>query len=161
MLNKLAPHSRVWVFQANRFLSKDDEHKINSELSKFIPQWASHGNEIYGDFSIEKSLFILVGADEKKSPTSGCSIDSLTRVIKKLGEDLKINFFDRLTLSYVDSENKIQLLSMPEFKALMKKDQIKISTMVFNNLIETKEDLDTRWYTQVKNSWHKNLIDIL
>jgi len=161
MFNKLAPHSRVWVFQANRFLSKDEEQKINSELSKFIPQWASHGNEIYGDFSIEKSLFIIVGADEKKSPTSGCSIDALTRVIKKLGEELKIDFFDRLTLSYVDSENKIQLLSMPEFKALMKKDQIRMSTMVFNNLIETKADLDTRWHTQLKNSWHKNLIDIL
>lgn len=161
MLNKLAPHSRVWVFQANRFLTENEVEKINSELGNFIPQWASHGNEIYGDFTVEKSLFIIVGADEKKSPTSGCSIDSLTRVIKKLGDELNVNFLDRLMLSYEDSENNIKLLSMPEFKALMKKDQIKISTKVFNNLIETKADLDTRWYTSLNNSWHKNLIDIL
>ena len=161
MLNKLAPHSRVWVFQANRFLSKDEEEKINSIMGKFIPQWASHGNELYGDFCVDKSLFIIVGADEKKALTSGCSIDELTRVIKKIGEEIKVNFFDRLILSYEDSEKNIKLLSMPEFKALMKKDQIKTSTMVFNNLIETKEDLDTRWHTSLKNSWHKNLIDIL
>lgn len=161
MLNKLAPHSRVWVFQANRFLTENEVEKINSELGNFIPLWASHGNEIYGDFTVEKSLFIIVGADEKKSPTSGCSIDALTRVVKKLGEELNVNFFDRLMLSYEDAENSIKLLSMPEFKALMKKDQIKTSTKVFNNLIETKADLDSRWYTSLNNSWHKNLIDIL
>ena len=161
MLNKLAPHSRVWVFQANRFLTVTEVQKINKELGEFIPKWASHGNEIYGDFCVDRSLFIIVGADEKKSPTSGCSIDALTRVIKKIGEEMNVNFFDRLMLSYVDAENKINLLSLPEFKALMKKDQIKTSTLVFNNLIETKEDLDTRWHTSLKNSWHKNLIDIL
>ena len=161
MLNKLAPHSRVWVFQANRFLSADEEKKINDTMNEFMPQWASHGNELYGDFALAESLFLIVGADEKKSPTSGCSIDGLTRVVKKLGEEMKVNFFDRLMIAYVNSENKIQLLTLFEFKELMKKDKITGSTIVFNNLIETKEDLDTRWRTNVKNSWHKNLIDIL
>ena len=30
-----------------------------------------------------------------------------------------------------------------------------------DDALETKEDLDARWHTSLKNSWHKNLIDIL
>lgn len=161
MLNKLAPHSRVWVFQANRFLKDDELTFVNQKMTEFIPTWASHGNELYGDFLIVDNLFLIVGVDEKKSSTSGCSIDSLNRTIKKIGDEISIDFFDRLRVAYLDSDHKIQLTPLGDFKALMKADQVRQSTVVFNNLIETKADLDTKWKAAVKDSWHKNLIQIL
>ena len=161
MLEKLAPHSRVWIYQATRFLTQDEVQKINTSLQQFIPTWASHGNELYGDFIIVDSLFLIVGADEQKSPTSGCSIDALNRHIKKLGDELNIEFFDRLRVAFYDAQNQIQVLPMHEFKALMKADKVTGSTLVFNNLIETKADLETKWKSSVKNSWHKNLLEIL
>jgi hypothetical protein len=161
MLDKLAPHSRVWVFQANRFLKDDEVKFVQEKMTEFIPTWASHGNELYGDFVLADNLFLIVGVDEKRSPTSGCSIDSLNRIIKKIGDEIKIDFFDRLRVAYLDSDHKIQLTSLGDFKALMKTDQVRQSTSVFNNLIETKADLDTKWKTTVKDSWHKNLIQIL
>lgn len=161
MLDKLAPHSRVWVFQTNRFLTDQEVSAIENTMRNFIPQWASHGNEIYGDFAVAENLFLIVGADEKKSPTSGCSIDSLTRVIKKMGEELKVDFFDRLRVAYVDRENKIQHLPLHEFKNLIKKDEVTIATTVFNNLIENKEELDKKWRSRLDHSWHKNLVAIL
>lgn len=161
MLDKLAPHSRVWVFQANRFLKDDEVKFVQDKMTEFIPTWASHGNELYGDFVLADNLFLIVGVDEKKSPTSGCSIDSLNRIIKKIGDEITIDFFDRLRVAYLDSDHKIQLTTMGDFKALMKADQVRQSTSVFNNLIETKSDLDTKWKTTVKDSWHKNLMQIL
>src|SRR5687768_5291934 len=100
MLNKLPPHSRVWVFQADRFFTADEENIIREAISEFIPKWASHGNEIYGDFAIIESLFLVVGADEQKSPASGCSIDSLNRYLQQIGDRLGINFFNRLLIAY-------------------------------------------------------------
>lgn len=161
MLNNLAPHSRVWVFQANRFLTETDISLIQKNMKEFIPNWAAHGNDLYGDFQVAENLFLIVGVDESKSPTSGCSVDALTRVIKKTGEEISVDFFDRLRVAYLDEQQKIQIVPLNEFKSLLKSDTVRQSTTVFNNLIETKADLETKWKTPVKNSWHKNLIQIL
>lgn len=160
MLN-LAPHSRLWIFQADRFLSDKECARINSELTEFIKGWASHGNELYGDFKIENNLFVMVGADESKSPTSGCSIDALTRKIKDLGAELKIDFFNRLNIAYEDPSTEIKVISMLEFKNLMSSDTITRQTTVYNNLVETVAELDENWRTTVGKSWHKNLLQVL
>lgn len=160
MLN-LAPHSRLWIFQADRFLNAEESAKIKAELKDFMKGWASHGNELYGDFSIQNDLFVMVGADESKSPTSGCSIDALTRKIKELGVNLNLDFFNRLNIAYEEPSTEIKLVSMLEFKNLMSSDTITRQTTVYNNLVETVADLDENWRTTVGQSWHKNLLQVL
>ncbi|MCB9225093.1 MAG: hypothetical protein R2780_01455 [Crocinitomicaceae bacterium] len=160
MLN-LPPYARVWVFQANRFLKPEEVTYVQDHMRDFIGQWASHGNELYGDFAVEYNLFLVVGADESKSPTSGCSIDSLNRKIREIGDVLGIDFFDRLKIAYEDASTKIHIASMGEFKDLMAQDRITGQTTVYNNLVENVGELDEKWRTIVKHSWHKNLLQIL
>lgn len=159
MLN-LAPHSRIWIFQANRFLSTEEVEAIQAELKPFIAEWASHGEELFGDFSVENELFLIIGADEQRSLPSGCSIDTLTHKIQELGDKFSIDFFDRLKIAYEDASTKIHLVTMGEFKQLMSSDDVTGQTTVYNNLIETVADLDEKWRTKVTNSWHTNLLEI-
>ncbi len=160
LLSTLAPHSRVWVFQADRKLTEPEEHHIRHTMALFIPQWAAHGNELYGAFEVEEGYFLVVGVDEAKSPASGCSIDALTHTVKKIGTDLNIDFFNRLALTYVDESGKIQLVSMNEFKQKINANQITPDTIVFNNLVDTKAALLKNWKTQAKQSWHTNLFQL-
>lgn len=160
MLNQLAPHSRIWIYQANRFITTNEQAVINEKINKFIAGWASHGNELYGAHTIAENLFLIVGADEQKSPTSGCSIDSLNRFIQALGEELKINFFDRLIVAYIGANQKIELANLADFKDLIKTNLVNENTVVFNNLITTQSELNTVWKSTVKNSWHNNLLEL-
>lgn len=159
MLN-LAAHSRIWIFQANRFLSSEEVEAIQAELKPFIVEWAAHGEELYGDFSVENELFIIVGVDEQRVPPSGCSIDTLTHKIQELGDKFKIDFFDRLKIAYEDASTQIHIVTMAEFKRLMSSDDVTGQTTVYNNLIETVADLDEKWRTKVTNSWHTNLLQV-
>lgn len=160
MLN-LPAHARVWIFQANRFLEEKEVQGINNELKDFIQSWASHGNELFGDFSIESDLFVVIGVDEQRAPASGCSIDKLTHKVKELGEKYGIDFFNRLIVAYEDESTKLHLVSLGEFKTLMSKDVVRRSTVVYNNLIENVGELDENWRTTVQNSWHKNLLQVI
>jgi hypothetical protein len=160
MLN-LPAHARIWIFQADRFITDNEKELIDSEMAEFMGGWASHGNDLYGGFSVENDLFLMVGADESKSPNSGCSIDSLNRKIKEIGDNIEVNFFDRLQVAYEDDSTKIHVVPLGEFKKLMTSDTVNRQTTVYNNLIETVGDLDENWRTKVDNSWHKNLIEIL
>lgn len=160
-LAHLAPHSRVWIFQADRFLTANDKNVIEQTMGQFIPQWASHGNELYGGFDLKDELFLVIGVDEAKSPASGCSIDSLTRVVKDLGAQLNIDFFNRLAIAYVRDANKIDLVSMSAFKQLYAQNLVNENTVVFNNLVANKEEFDTKWQTPVHNSWHSNIFQVV
>jgi hypothetical protein len=160
-LAHLAEHARIWIFQSDRFLNAHECAQINKAMHEFIPGWASHGNDLYGGFSLEKELFLVVGVDESKSPASGCSIDSLTRVVKELGATLNINFFNRLAIAYETRQGEIDIVSMSDFKRMVTENQVNQDTIVFNNLVNTRGDFDTKWRTSVKNSWHTNLLQLV
>lgn len=157
----LAPHSRVWIFQANRFLKESEVTFVKNEMLPFVKQWASHGNELYGDFTVQNDLFLIVAVDEQRAPASGCSIDTLMRKIQEIGDELGVDFTDRLKVAYEDNATNIHLVTMGEFKQLMKKDEVTGQTTVYNNLIENVGDLNDKWRTKVADSWHKNLLEVL
>ena len=160
MLENLADHSRIWVFQSERKLTNQEQAFMQDVLGQFIKGWASHGDDVYGGFEIAYSMFIIVGADESKTSLGGCSIDSLHGIIKEIGKKLDIDFFNRLNIACEKEDGEVALYNMGEFKSLAQKDVITGQTIVFNNLIEKKGDLADKWKTSVKNSWHKNLLEI-
>lgn len=159
-LTHLSPNSRTWIFQADRILNEKEITAIDKALGDFIPQWASHGNDLYGGFRIEENLFVVIAVDEARSPASGCSIDSLTRVIQDLGRQLSIDFFNRLAIAYENKSGKIDIVSMSDFKNMINQGEVDENTTVFNNLVNTKQDFEQNWRTAVKNSWHTNLFQI-
>ncbi len=156
----LAPSSRIWIFQSDRFLSNKEHELIKKIMDEFIPQWASHGNDLYGGYEIKEKLFLAIGVDESRSPASGCSIDTLTRTIKEIGVQLNIDFFNRMAISYVNTNEEIEIISMNEFKRLIVENKVNENTIVYNNLVNTKQDFDTNWRTTAKNSWHTNLFEL-
>jgi hypothetical protein len=156
----LPPYSRVWIFQTDRFLTDSECREIQLRLNEFIPNWASHGNGLNGGFKLEKNLFVIVGVDESQSMASGCSIDSLTRVIKELETSLNVDFFNRLAIAYENQQGKLEIVSMTAFKALISSNQVNYDTIVFNNLVASKEEFDQKWRTNVGQSWHANLFQL-
>lgn len=159
--DRLSTNSRIWIFQSDRIMNSTEIGKIQSVLDEFIPKWAAHGNELYGGYQVLNNLFLIIGVDEAKSPASGCSIDSLTRVVKELGGSLNIDFFNRLAIAFENKSNEIEIVSMNEFKRLAKENEVGYDTIVFNNLVANKGEFETKWRTSVKNSWHSNLFELV
>ena len=158
MLNLIPDSAKIFIFQANQFLTTKDKLKIEQEMTSFLPSWATHGEKLIADFEVIDNLFLIVGIDESIVATSGCSKDSLTHKVKEIGNILNVDFFDRMTLAYVNADNKIELTDFFTFKQLLQQGGIRLSTIVFNNLITTKADLKNNWKVMVKNSWHKTLM---
>ena len=159
-LTNIAEDSRIWIFQADRPLNDEEISYVQEKMTPFMQEWAAHGNALYGDFKVEQRLFLIVGADEKKSPTSGCSIDALTHKIKELGAALNVDFFNRLAIAYEPSANDIELVSMNDFKQKIASNEVNFETIVYNNLVNTNADLANNWRTKAKNSWHVNLFEL-
>lgn len=154
----LSDSSKLWVFQSDKIISPSNQKILINEISPFLTDWSSHGAEIKSSFEIRYDLFLIISVDEEINSASGCSIDKLTNFIIQISNEIGVDFFNRLNVAYKSDSEKINLLSLSDFKTLISEGKINEESIVFNNLIKTKKDYIEQWEVQLKNSWHKTLL---
>lgn len=146
------PDSRVWVYQSNRLFSMGEALEIEETLKDFTEKWQSHGSPIKGAAYLFFGQFIVLLADETTTGVSGCSTDSSVRLIKEIEQQFSVNMFDRITLAFV-VKDKVQLLPFSQLQYAVENEFINGDTLYFNNLVQTKNELENNWIIPVKNSW--------
>ena len=149
------PGSRVWIYQANRVFSLQEALSIEDMLNDFTAAWKSHGTPVKGIGYLFFGQFIILMADESATGVSGCSTDSSVRLIKGIEEQFSVSMFDRTTLAFV-VKDKIQLLPLSQLQYAADNGFIDADTLYFNNLVQTKEELENNWIIPLKESWLKN-----
>jgi hypothetical protein len=151
--------SRVWVYQANRVFSLQEALEIEELLNEFAAQWKSHGIPVKGAAYLFFGQFIVLLADETATGVSGCSTDSSVRLIKDIEKKSGVSMFDRTTLAFI-VKDKIQLLPLSQLQYAADNGFIDGDTLYFNNLVQTKEELENKWIIPVKESWLKNRLKL-
>src|SRR5690606_6019707 len=150
---------RVWIYQSNRFLKEDEIQGVEQILQEFVAQWTAHGNQLAGSFEIRYGLFILLFVDEQKAMVTGCSIDKSVHLLKKIEQVLGISLFDRLQVAYRSAaEEPIKVATQDDFRKSLATGAINPdATIVFNNMISSVEELETKWEVPMQASWHSKV----
>jgi hypothetical protein len=146
------PDSRVWIYQSSRVFSLQEALEIEELLNDFATNWKSHGTPVKGAAYLFFGQFIVLIADETATGVSGCSTDSSVRLIKDIEQRFVVNMFDRTTLAFVVKE-KVQLLPLSQLQYAVDNGFINTDTLYFNNLVQTKEELESKWVIPIKDSW--------
>ena len=126
--------------------------EIEEMLARFSTEWRSHGAEVDAYANLFFGQFIILMADERRAGVSGCSTDASVRFIKDLGEKFQVDFFNRTNLAFV-VKDKIQLLPLSQIDYALNNHFIDKNSLYFNNLVQTKEELEKNWIIPVKDSW--------
>lgn len=156
---EFAPESRVWVYQSSRLFMLSEALEIEELLNGFAAEWRSHGAEVAAYANLLFGQFIILMADERQAHVSGCSTDSSVRFIKDLCERFEVDFFNRTNLAFVVKE-RIQMLPMNQVKYAIDNGFINPDTLYFNNLVQTKAELENNWIIPIKDSWLRNRIAV-
>ena len=151
--------SRVWIYQSSRVFSLSEAFEIEDMLNSFTTSWLSHGAPVKGAGHLFFGQFVILMADEKATGVSGCSTDNSVRLIKEIEKKFSVNMFDRTTLAFV-IKDKIQLLPLSQLQYAFDNAFISTDTIYFNNLVQTKEELENKWMVPVKESWLAKKISI-
>ena len=145
-------NSRVWIYQSNRLLSLGEALEVEVTLKKFIANWLSHGIPVKGFATLLFGQFIILIADEEATGVSGCSTDSSVRLMKEFEKQFTINLFDRTSLAFIVKE-KIQLLPLSQLQYALDNEFVSAQTLYFNNLVQTKKELEENWLIPISDSW--------
>ncbi|HEV7781294.1 MAG TPA: hypothetical protein VGO58_08505 [Chitinophagaceae bacterium] len=144
--------SRVWIYQCNRLFTLSEALEIGEMLKEFTLQWKSHGTPVKGEAHLLFGQFIVLLADETATGVSGCSTDSSVRLIKDVEQRFSVNLFDRTTLAFI-VKDKVQLLPLSQLQYAADNGFINGDTLYFNNLVQTRDELESKWMLPVKDSW--------
>ena len=150
--DQMPDNSRIWIYQADRQLTAPELTNVRETLNYFTQYWQSHGAEVTASYAILHDRFVVIAADTTQIGIGGCSIDKSVAVMQKLGELLKVNFFDRLQIAYLD-EQEIKTTKLADVKLKVALGEISKQTLVFNNLISEKQQLGQQWQIPAHESF--------
>jgi hypothetical protein len=153
----LPSNSRVWIYQSNRAFSDSEIEYISEKATAFINNWTRHGDDLKGSFTIKYNQFLILAVDENFNNVSGCSIDASMRFVQQLEQALQLDLMDKMNITFKDGDN-INLIKLTQFQEFVKSKKINEETIVFNNLVATKDDFENNWEVPAKQSWHKRFL---
>jgi len=153
---RFSEQSRGWIYQSDRELYEDEVKQLHEILNKFAFEWTAHNHQLKAKAEIRYARFLILIVDESQADASGCSIDKSVNFIKRLEQEFGITLLDRFNLAYREGE---KVLSAPrdEFEDLLRSGKINSNTIVYNNLVQNLEQLETKWEVPFKESWHNQL----
>jgi hypothetical protein len=122
---------RIIIYPASRPFTAKEAKIITEKLFDFLPTWAAHGKQLSSSFKIEKNQFVIISIDEEKEAASGCSIDSLSQIIRELDAEFQLGFFDRMKACFVEN-GETKTMKLQDFRNGLKSGEISKDIQVFD-----------------------------
>jgi hypothetical protein len=148
------PDSKVWIYVSSRELMDVESADINLALARFTKEWVAHGADLRATGVVLYNRFIILMVDETQAGASGCSIDKSIHFLKALEQEYGITLFNRLLFAWMDN-SKVNVAPLSELRRLYDEGKIHDYTLVFNNAITNRKDLDEKWLLPLSQSWAK------
>ncbi|AOW21919.1 ABC transporter ATPase [Urechidicola croceus] len=150
----LPQDSRVWVYQSNREFTNVEVTQISEKIESFMATWKRHGDDLRASYIVKYNQFIILAIDESFNSVSGCSIDSSVHFINELEKEFGVDLMNKMNTAFKVGST-INIVSLFDFQNFVKEEKISPETIVFNNMIQSKMDFETKWEVPAKESWHK------
>ena len=147
-------NSRAWIYQSSRLFTISEALHIEDMLNDLVANWKSHGTPVRAYANLLFGQFIILMVDEAATGVSGCSIDSSVRVIQQIEKEFKVEMFNWQNLAFV-VKDRVQIIPRQQFNYALENNFITTDTLFFNNVVETKKELEENWLIPVSKSWLK------
>ena len=155
--NELPDNTRIWIYQADRSFTEGELQELEQSLTEFLKEWTAHGSHLHAGFEIRYKRFIVIGLDQTNVSASGCSIDASVHYIQSLEKKYQVELLDRMNVSFKQGEF-IAYKPLKDFKKLAKARSVSANTIVFNNLVATKQEYLENWEVPASESWHSRFV---
>jgi hypothetical protein len=150
----LPDSARLWVFAAARPLAIPERAALLEAVDAFLDEWNAHRIPLDCARDLRYDQFLLVGVDQAAAGVSGCSVDSLVRTMKSLGQQLGVELVDHASVFYRDGEG-VRRVSRDEFAQAVERGAVSPDTTVFDNTVLTAGAVRSgTWEAPAARTWH-------
>jgi hypothetical protein len=150
--------SRVWVFGSDRPLTEEGTTALLKGVEEHLTNWKAHGAPLTVGSQFRDNRFLVVAVDQSTEGASGCSIDSLFRVLQGLESKVGASLVGGGRVFYRDSHAAVQSTTREEVPALVASGAITKDTVVFDTSLTDLGAFRSGFEKRAKDSWIKGLM---
>ena len=155
--NNLPDHARIWIYQSNRKFTDEEIVMITQKTAQFLTQWTAHGANLEAGFELKYNRFIVIGLNQENASASGCSIDASVHFVQQLQKELDVDLLDKMNVTFYNGKY-IAHKTLIDFRKMAKNKSVSKNTVVFNNLVNTKQEYIENWEVPASQSWHSRFL---
>ena len=155
--DQLPDTSKIWIYQSDRKFYPQEIDEIKQNIEIFLNGWKNKGEDLKASYQIKYNRFIIIAVDTTDISLTVESIDASVMFMIQLQETYTVELLDKLNVSFKQGEF-VQYKELKAFQKLIKSKSISAKTIVFNNLINTKEELESDWEIPITESWHSRFL---
>ncbi len=151
-LATMPAHTRVWVYKSAMPFTPAQQQQLLARGQAFAGAWKSHGEAVPAAFAVLHDHFVVIAADLLGMTICGGAIDGSVQFIKQVETDLGLQLTDRMVVLY-QRDGVTNACRVGEVETLLKNGTLGPDTPVFDDLVATKADLETRFRTPLRSTW--------
>ena len=155
--NEIPNRGKLWVFPSSRKFYPQEISELKEQIETFLNNWTHNGQSLNCAYQLKHDRFIIVTVDDSEISLSLKAHDKLVAFIQNLETKLEIILLDKINVCYKQGEF-VQYKDLKEFKQLMKNKGVSQKTVVFDNMITTKEEFENNWEINIMDSWLGRLL---
>ena len=149
--------AKVWIYPSSRKFYPNEIEEIEQKVKTFVENWKSDDENFKASYQFLYNRFIIIFADDVAAPLQNSDIDASVSFILELQQLYKVELLDKMNVCFKQGEF-VQYKELKDFKKLVKNKAVTAKTIVFDNLITTKQDYDTFWEVAIEDSWYRRFL---
>ncbi|MDO6675405.1 ABC transporter ATPase [Tenacibaculum sp. 1_MG-2023] len=154
--SSLSEEAKVWVYPSSRKFYPQEIDGLKEKLQGFIDGWKSEDTDFKASFELKYNRFIIFSVEEGLILTNA-DIDKQVAFILQLQQEYEVELLDKMNVCFKQGEFT-QYKDVKEFKKLLKKKSVSAKTIVFDNLVQTKVELENYWEVPITESWYSRFL---
>ena len=153
----LSESAKVWVYPASRKFYQNEISEVEEKIIEFVTSWKSNEEHFKASYQFLYDRFVVILAEDSEEALTNQDLDQAVGFILQLQSDYEIELLDRMNVCFKQGEF-VQYKELKEFKKLLKNKSVSEKTIVFDNLIQTKEELEQFWEVPITESWYNRFL---
>ena len=149
--------AKVWVYPSSRKFYPTEIEEIEQKVKQFVESWKPEDEHFKVSYQLLYNRFIILVADDTETSLTNADIDASVSFILQLQEAYKVELLDKMNACFKQGEY-VQYKDLKDFKKLLKNKAVTAKTIIFDNLINNKEDLENFWEITIENSWYNRYL---
>lgn len=149
--------AKAWVHPSNRKFYPTEIEEIELKVKTFVENWKPEDENFKASYQFLHNRFIIIVAEDEPAALTNADIDASVTFILQLQETYKVELLDKMNVCFKQGEH-VQYKELKDFKKLLKNRAVTAKTIIFDNLVNNKEDLENYWEIAIEDSWYNRFL---
>jgi hypothetical protein len=155
--NEIPEDAKVWVYPSNRKFYPNEIEALEVKIKAFVESWKIDDKSFKASYQFLYNRFIVITADDISTPLDNQDIDASVSFILSLQETYEVSLLDRMNVCFKQGAF-VQYKELKDFKKLLKNKALTGKSVIFDNLVTTKQDFENLWEIPIEESWYSRFL---